>query len=375
MRYLILATLLTLPLSSSYAQDVLERDRTGTRIADLEMTAPAQPAMNPPVDAATLAVENEGGDLRLWLDGSGALIVPGIYVGSTGSVPVSGDGARLMWIPERAAFRVGRAGDQQAWDPTSTGNYSMAFGLNTRASGWYSTAMGSGTTASGSRATAMGGATTASGTFSTSMGINTTASGMYSTSMGQNTTAHAYASVVLGRYNVIAGHPTAWHPQPLFVAGNGTSDGARSNALTLLNNGNMTIAGTLTQNSDSRLKENIVDLEGGLESVLGLRTVRYQFREGANRPEGEHIGLIAQEVYELLPELVHEDSEGFLSVAYQNLAPVLAAAMQEQQAEIERLRAELASERAANEERFMALEASIREMRTGEVVHLTSAVD
>jgi outer membrane murein-binding lipoprotein Lpp len=73
-------------------------------------------------------------------------------------------------------------------------------------------------------------------------------------------------------------------------------------------------------NSDRRLKENIQDIKG-LESILALRGVSFQWKHNG-QPE---IGLIAQEVEKVLPELVHENPEtGIKSVKYGNLvAPLI----------------------------------------------------
>ena len=53
-----------------------------------------------------------------------------------------------------------------------------------------------------------------------------------------------------------------------------------------------------------------------------------------NFSEGTHIGLIAQEVEEVLPELVDTDTDGFKSVAYANVVAVLIEAVKEQQKQI-----------------------------------------
>ena len=189
----------------------------------------------------------------------------------------------------------------------ASGEASTAMGLGTTASSQASTAMGQLTTANGTIATAMGFGTTASGFYSVATGYNTTASGVLSTTLGQFSTAQAYASLVLGRYNVIAGNPDSWvSSDPVLVVGNGSDDANPSNALVLLKNGNLTIAGTLTQNSDRRLKQDIHPLTNAAANLGRLQPVRYRFREGTNRPEGEHLGLIAQEVEAVFPELVSE---------------------------------------------------------------------
>ena len=127
----------------------------------------------------------------------------------------------------------------------ASGASSVSMGYFTSASGAGSTAMGDSTTASGSTSTAMGGLATASGAYSTAMGMQTTASGYFSTATGYGTTAQAYGSFVLGKHNIISGTTNSWvDTEPLFVIGNGSSAGARANALTVLKNGNIGIGTT-----------------------------------------------------------------------------------------------------------------------------------
>ena len=98
--------------------------------------------------------------------------------------------------------------------------------------------------------------------------------------------------------------------------------------------GETTIAGTLTQNSDITLKENIKPLESQLEIVSKLNPVSYN-KIGF---EDNEVGFIAQEVEKLLPELVREDKDGLKSLAYGNMNAILVKAIQELKAEIELLK-------------------------------------
>jgi hypothetical protein len=79
-----------------------------------------------------------------------------------GDAPVEGPGTRMMWYPDKAAFRVGRVTGNQ-WDTENIGDYSTAWGYTSIASGIASTAWGLGTEASGSYSTAWGSNTKASG--------------------------------------------------------------------------------------------------------------------------------------------------------------------------------------------------------------------
>jgi hypothetical protein len=134
-------------------------------------------------------------------DASNGFAVTGTHGPGT-TIPVAGAGTRLMWYPGKSAFRagavVGAFGDPTVWDDGNIGEYSLATGVNTRASGDWSTAMGSVTNASGVASTAMGSRTTASDEYSTAMGRATTASGIASTAMGGSSTASGWVSTAMG---------------------------------------------------------------------------------------------------------------------------------------------------------------------------------
>jgi len=137
---------------------------------------------------------------------------------------------------------IGYASTAMGSGTEASGDYSTAMGSSTTASGTSSTAMGSNTLASSYDSTAMGSITIASGSASTAMGGNTRASGAISTAMGYYTKAEAQISTAMGNYNIGGGDPTSWiATDPLFEIGNGGSDFSRSNALTVLKNGNMGI--------------------------------------------------------------------------------------------------------------------------------------
>jgi hypothetical protein len=87
-----------------------------------------------------------------------------------------------------------------------------------------------------------------------------------------------------------------------------------------------------TSTSDISLKENVSTIENALEKVLSLRGVEYDRVES-----GEHqIGVIAQEVEKIIPEVVYGDE--IKSVAYANIVALLIEAIKEQQKEIEELK-------------------------------------
>jgi hypothetical protein len=99
--------------------------------------------------------------------------------------------------------------------------------------------------------------------------------------------------------------------------------------------------GAYTATSDRRLKRDIERLEDGLAAVLALRPSTYRFTaEAEDAPRS--IGLIAQEVQPILPELVRE-GDGYLGISYGEIAVLAIAAIQEQQEIIDGQAAALAA--------------------------------
>ena len=122
----------------------------------------------------------------------------------------------------------------------------------------------------------------------------------------------------------------------------GTSNGQQ---FTLNLQGNATLAGTLTQNSDRTLKKNIEQINNAANNVLMLSGYRYNWIS-AKRDSGKQIGVIAQEVQAVYPELVSQDKDGILSVNYSGLSAILIEAVKEQQTEIETLKKIVATQNA-----------------------------
>ncbi len=93
--------------------------------------------------------------------------------------------------------------------------------------------------------------------------------------------------------------------------------------------------------SDRRLKTEVASLDYGLATVKALRPVSFQWRD---RDDGRQLGFIAQEVLEVVPEVVQlpEDASGNLTVQYSALIPTLTRAIQEQQSVIEAQATQLA---------------------------------
>jgi len=115
------------------------------------------------------------------------------------------------------------------------------------------------------------------------------------------------------------------------------------------------INGRLVFASDEKLKKNIEPLKGSLDRVTRLKGISYEWKDQVNRGKGKNIGFIAEEVEKIIPELVHMDRKGDKSLSYDRFAPVLIAAIQEQQAMIDEYKSALASKSLMIERRRQAL--------------------
>ena len=104
--------------------------------------------------------------------------------------------------------------------------------------------------------------------------------------------------------------------------------------LTVDSSGNLVADGNLTAFSDENLKEDISNIENGLEKVKKLQGVTYKMKSSGQ----QGVGLIAQNVQSVVPEAVLENEESkLLSLAYGNLVGVLVEAIKELEERVEEL--------------------------------------
>lgn len=96
--------------------------------------------------------------------------------------------------------------------------------------------------------------------------------------------------------------------------------------------GNGIFLGDVTTNgsfSDERLKENIVPLEKGLDTLEQIKTYTFNYKDG---PQDTHPGVIAQELEQLVPEVVYDiemEDDTYKAVRYQQIVPVLINAIKD----------------------------------------------
>ena len=242
---------------------------------------------------------------------------------------------------------------------TSSGESAHAEGLGTTAVGANSHAEGTITVASGVAAHAEGCSTTASGYASHAEGYfsratnaeahaegyNTIASGLFSHAQNQGTVADQMSMTAIGRFNQTGA------TGELFTIGNGANASARTvfkvtdsnnsaigaNPCVVDVDGKVNAVQGFFQTSDSR-KKNIqeeIDLDKAYELIDKCQTILYTLKDDeTNKVE---IGVIAQEVQQFFPEIINEDSEGYLSVNYAKLTVIILRVMKDLIKRIEKL--------------------------------------
>ena len=200
------------------------------------------------------------------------------------------------------------------------GNASHSEGAYTTASGNSSHAEGQQTTASGQFSHAEGRYTIASGGWSHSGGLSTTASGDYSFVHGSNSVALSANTVVFGN-NITGSIANTVYVPDLIIDGLTNTDPIATDA-----NGKI-VAGV----SDIRLKKNIVTLPTALDVIKNLRGVSFEYTEESNMGPGIRFGFIAQEVQEIVPDLVRSraKSDGMLNLNYSEIIPWIVEAIKE----------------------------------------------
>jgi hypothetical protein len=117
-----------------------------------------------------------------------------------------------------------------------------------------------------------------------------------------------------------------------WLLGTTTDNGER-----LYVSGSIRATGSITANSDVRLKKNIERIENALEKVGQISGYTYN----TIYDEDRHAGVIAQEIDKVLPEIVNKGNDGLMGVEYGNISALLIEAIKEQKVLIESLQAKV----------------------------------
>ena len=198
---------------------------------------------------------------------------------------------------------------------------SHAEGYASVASGSASHAEGSGTTASNTAAHSEGFASIASGQYSHAGGVSSTSSGKASFIHSSGSTVSGDRSVVIGGYNITGSADDTVYVPDLVIDGLTSQDPIATDA-----NGKI-VAGT----SDIRLKQNINNLTNALDVVKNLRGVSFEYTEESNMGSGIRFGFIAQEVQEIVPDMVRlrAKGDGMLNLNYTEVIPWIVEAIKD----------------------------------------------
>ncbi len=137
--------------------------------------------------------------------------------------------------------------------------------------------------------------------------------------------------------------------------------------------GNLYATGELASTSDIRLKTNLVKFTSGLEIIKSLNTYYFDWNKLAKKtysyPDKKQIGLIAQEVEKLVPEIISTSTNGYLAIDYGKMAPVLVNAIKEQQIIIDKLENRISELEKKNEsltskvDGFQSMKSEINELK------------
>ena len=243
---------------------------------------------------------------------------------------------------EGCATEAGYTAHAEGVNTRATGMYSHAQGSQSKATGQCAHAEGEYTQATGPRAHAEGGHTLASdadshagGWYSEASGDSAFAHGSYANAQGDQASAFGRYTLassdnqfVIGKYNVEDTSSTY-----AFIIGKGTNTSSRSNAMQVDWNGKTTIASTLVQNSDRRLKDHIDYLdEDAVNFIRGLKPAHYI------KDEENQLGFYAQDVEKIdtWNALIGE-MNGYKTLSYTELIAPLVAYCQHLEKRIEEL--------------------------------------
>ncbi len=263
-----------------------------------------------------------------WLLNGNGGVTPMNFIGTTNNADLIFK-ANSLEVGRFTTGNSGMIGKANTITAGATGAFaavkSNSLGINSHGS----IALGEGNSVTSTRGYAFGRANTSSNVDATCIGYNNTASGNLSFAIGQGMNNNIPSSILLGFMGA----------NTMFITE--TQVGIRTIApdpfSTLDVFGDIYSYGVWT-GSDRRYKKEIRTLDKALDKILALRGTEYLFRtdemKEKNFPEGKQIGFIAQEVEQVLPDLVRSNGGTRYTVNYIGMIPVIVEAMKEQQMQI-----------------------------------------
>ncbi len=266
------------------------------------------------------------------------------FLNSGSSVFIGKDAGRMD--DQTSNFNVGIGND--VLEDNTTGDKNVAIGNTSmlqNISGVQNTAVGEASLRSnnvGERNVAIGQScmrNNTDGSYNTAVGEDA----LYSNLNGNNNVAigHDAGRTCRGSGNVFLGHEAGRNigtqDNRLYIDNSNTSSPLIYGEF---DNNAIVINGSFEISSDARLKYDFAALNQSLSKIRDLNGYSYKRKGIANNLKRE-VGLIAQDVRSVFPEMVRKSDSGYLSVNYTALIPVLIEAIKEQQEMIESLKAQV----------------------------------
>ena len=93
--------------------------------------------------------------------------------------------------------------------------------------------------------------------------------------------------------------------------------------------------------SDKRLKDNLKPIENSLDKISKLSGYEFDWNDKQETYQGRDVGVVAQEVEEVIPEIVTTRDNGYKAVKYEKLVPLLIESIKELKEEINGLKTKL----------------------------------
>ncbi|MGN6419234.1 MAG: tail fiber domain-containing protein [Pseudobacter sp.] len=296
-----------------------------------------------------LAVRTSTLETRLSLHTNGSFYLGGIYNGGTAIIPVEGAGTRLLWHPDKSAFRAGTI-DGTQWDDANIGEFSLAIGENCRASAAHAVALGRWCTAAQQSSFAMGDQNVASGAASVALGYHShTNARQGSFVFGDRSTVdtiragvnHSANWRVSGGFRIFTSSNLS--TGVTLQSGASVSNWGQSSAVISTSTGAMLTTGGVWQNASDVNRKHHFEPVSGEEVLEKLKALSIQ--EWSYRTESDairHIGPTAQDFYAAFQ--LGNDDKGIGTVDADGIAlsaiQALEARTQKQATEIETLKAE-----------------------------------
>ncbi len=243
----------------------------------------------------------------------------------------------------------------------SHGDGSIAMGSGVKAFKKSSIAMGQSSKAYENNDIAIGYNASAKGNSSTAIGNEVQATKAYSVAIGNNVESQGTRSVAMGSYINVRGNysfgiglkfqanpPLITQANTMAIMGGKVGINKVNPSFPLDVNGKIK-ATSVIESSDIRFKKDVRTLNSSLTKLLKLRGVTYYWKQSQfpdlNFDNKKQIGVIAQEVEKIFPELVQTDDDGYKSVSYAKFTPILIEAVKELNKENENLKAELQAQK------------------------------